>query len=198
MSPRAYQSERRTSTARETRTRILEAARRLLSQGGGSPFTIDAVAELADVARMTVYHQFGSKPGLMAALSDDLASRGGIGRLREAFTTPDALSGLDILVEVFMHMWESERLVVQRLRALSALDPDFADHEDRNQRRRQAITVLLRRLTPPPADLDDKADLLTAMTSFESYETLAVHGRDAGAAARLISAAIRRLLEQRR
>ncbi len=195
MSPRSYRSERRSSTAKETRARILEAARGLLSQGGGEPFTIDAVAELADVARMTVYHQFGSKPGLIAALSDDLASRGGIGRLPEAFMTPDALSGLDILVQVFMHMWESERPVVQRLRALSALDPDFADHEDRNQRRRQAITVLLRRLTPPPADLDDKADLLTAMTSFESYETLAVHGRDAAAAARLLSAAIRRLLE---
>ena len=55
--------------------------------------------------------------------------------------------------------------------------------------------MLLRRLTPPPADLGDKADLLTAMTSFESYETLAIGGRDADATARLISAAIRRLLD---
>jgi hypothetical protein len=94
-----------------------------------------------------------------------------------------------------MHLWESERLVVQRLRALSALDPDFTDFEDRNQRRRHAIAVLLRRLTPQPADLDDKADLLTAMTSFESYETLAIGGRDAAAAARLTSTAIRKLLD---
>jgi AcrR family transcriptional regulator len=174
----------------------VEAARVLLSRSGGPPFTIDGVAELADVARMTIYHQFGSKPGLIAAMSDDLATRGGIGRLPEAFTAPDPLAGLDILVQVFMHLWESERLVVQRLRALSALDPDFTDKEDRNQRRRHAIAVLLRRLTPAPADLDDKADLLTAMTSFESYETLAVGGRDADATARLISAAIRRLLDQ--
>ena len=195
MSPRTYQSERRLSAAKETRSRILEAARALLSRAGGATFTIDAVAELADVARMTIYHQFGSKPGLIAALSDDLASRGGIGRLPEAFMAPDPMAGLEILVQVFMHLWESERLIVQRLRALSALDPDFRDHEDRNQRRRHAITVLLRRLIPPPADLDDKADLLTAMTSFESYETLAVGGRDADATARLISAAIRRLLD---
>jgi AcrR family transcriptional regulator len=195
VSPRSYQSERRSAATSETRSRILEAARTLLSQTGGAPFTIDVVAERADVARMTIYHQFGSKPGLIAALSDDLASRGGIGRLPEAFMAADPMSGLEILVQVFMHLWESERLVVQRLRALSALDPEFTDQEDRNQRRRQAITVLLRRLTPSLPDLDDKADLLTAMTSFESYETLAAGGRDAAGAARLISAAIRRLID---
>src|ERR1700694_505753 len=143
---------------------------------------------------MTVYHQFGSKPALIAALFDDLASRGGIGRLPQAVMTPDPMAGLEILVQVFMHLWESERLLIHRLRALSALDPDFSDHEDRNQRRRQAIAVLLQRLSPPPGDLDDMADLLTAMTSFESYETLATSGRDAEGAARLISAATRRLL----
>ena len=194
MSPRTYRSEERSSATKETRSRILEAARALLSRAGGATFTIDAVAELADVARMTIYHQFGSKPGLIAALSDDLASRGGIGRLPEAFMAPDPMAGLEILVQVFMHLWESERLVVQRLRALSAFDPDFSDQEDRNQRRRKAITVLLRRLSPQPGDLEDKADLLTALTSFESYLTLAAGGRDADAVARLISAATRRLL----
>jgi AcrR family transcriptional regulator len=194
VSPRTYQSERRQTATNETRSRILEAARSLLSGTGGATFTIDAVAERADVARMTVYYQFGSKPGLIAALSDDLASRGGIGRLPQAFMAPDPMAGLEILVQVFMHLWESERLVIQRLRALSAFDPDFSDHEDRNLRRRQAITVLLRRLSSPPDDLDDKADLLTVMTSFESYETLAASGRNADAAARVISAAARRLL----
>src|SRR3984893_10339428 len=194
MSPRPYQSNRRQSATNETRARILGAARSLLSRAGGATFTIDAVAELADVARMNVYNQFGSKPGLIAAVSDDLAARGGIGRLPQAFMAQDPMAGLEILVQVFMHLWESERLVVRRLRALSTLDPDFTDHEDRNQRRRQAIAVLLGRLSPPLGDLDDKADLLTALTSFESYETLAVSGRDADAAARLISTATRRLL----
>jgi hypothetical protein len=131
---------------------------------------------------------------LIAALSDDLAARGGIGRLPEAFMAPDPRSGLEILVQVFMQLWASERLVIQRLRALSTFEPEFSDQEDRNRRRRQAIRVLLERLSPAPGDIDGTADLLTAMTSFETYETLAAGGRDAEAAARLISAAIRRLL----
>ena len=194
MSPRAYRSQKRLAAAGETRGRILEAARSLLAADPPVTFTIDAVAERADVARMTVYYRFGSKQGLVAAISDDLAARGGIGRLPEAFMTPDAGAGLEILVQVFMRLWESERLVIRRLRALSALDPDFSDHEDRNQRRRQAITVLLQRLSPTPADLTGKADLLTALTSFETYETLAAGGRDADAAARLVNAAMGRLL----
>ncbi len=194
MSPRTYQSERRQAATNKTRTRILDAARSLLSTADGAAFTIDSVAQQANVARMTVYYQFGSKLGLIAALSDDLASRGGIGSLPEAFKASDPMAGLEILTQVFMHLWESERLVIQRLRALSMLDPDFKDHEDRNQRRRHAITVLLRRLSPPPSDIDDLADLLTAMTSFETSETLAAGGRDAETCARLISAATRRLL----
>jgi AcrR family transcriptional regulator len=194
VSPRTYQSERRHAATAETRARILEAARSLLSSADGAAFTIDAVAEKASVARMTVYYQFGSKPGLIAALSDDLASRGGIGRLPAAFKEPDPMAGLEVLTRVFMHLWESERLVMQRLRALSMLDPDFKDGEDRNMRRRHAISVLLRRMSPPRSDLDDLADLLTAMTSFETYETLAAGGRDADACARLISASTRRLL----
>ena len=194
MSPRTYQSERRQAATTETRRRILEAARSLLRSADGAAFTIDAVAEHANVARMTVYYQFGSKPGLIAALSDDLASRGGIGRLPEAFKVPDPMVGLEILTNVFMHLWESERLVIQRLRSLSVLDPDFKDQEDRNQRRRHAISVLLGRLSPPRTDLDDVGGLLTAMTSFETYETLADSGRDAAACARLISAATRKLL----
>jgi AcrR family transcriptional regulator len=198
VSPRPYRSGGRRAAASETRQRILEAARALLHAEGPVSFTVDAVAEQAGVARMTVYYQFKSKRGLVEAISDDLAARGGIQGLPEAFQVPDALAGLEILVRVFVRLWESERLVIRRLNALSTLDPELAS-EDRNQRRRQALVVLLQWLAaqrgrPGPEELDEKADLLLVLTSFDAYETLSAGGRDGEAVARLVTSTIREVL----
>jgi AcrR family transcriptional regulator len=198
VSPRLYRSQHRQAVAAETRRKILEAARLLLSAEGPVSFTVEAVAAAAGVARMTVYNQFGSKPELVEALSDELAGRGGIQRLPEAFRAPDALAGLEILVEVFTRLWESERLLIRRLRAVSALDPELS-RSNRDARRRQAISVLLRRLAgergrPGPEEVDMAADLLLALTSFDTYETLAAGGREPEAVAALITASVRRLL----
>ena len=197
MSPRAYRSPVREAASSETRARILEAARSLLSQSGPAAFTIDAVAAAADVARMTVYNQFGSKTGLVEALSDDLAVRGGIRRLPEAFTAEDAMTGVAILVEVFTSLWSRERALVRPLRALALLDPELA-RSNRDLRRRQALTVLIRRLAsetgrPAPADQAAAIDLLLALTSFETYENLAA-GRSEAAVAQILVYAARRLL----
>jgi AcrR family transcriptional regulator len=198
VSPRQYRSEGRQAATSETRQRILEAARSLLQAEGPVSFTIDAIAEQAGVARMTVYNQFKSKPGLVEAISDDLAMRGGISRLPEAFMAEDALAGLSILVEVFVRLWESELLVVRRLRALSTLDPELG-HEDRNQRRRHAIVVLLNKLaaqlgTPRPEDLETSADLILVLTSFDAFETLSAGERDANTVVRMVTTAMRQVL----
>ena len=64
MSPRPYRLGQRQVLTEQTRERILTATRELLMTSDGfSGFSIDAVARQADVARMTVYHQFGSKLG---------------------------------------------------------------------------------------------------------------------------------------
>jgi AcrR family transcriptional regulator len=198
VSPRQYRSEGRQAATSETRQRILEAARSLLKAEGLVSFTIDSIAEQAGVARMTVYNQFKSKSGLVEAISDDLAMRGGINRLPEAFMTADALAGLSILAEVFVRLWESELLVVRRLRALSTLDPELG-HEDRNQRRRHAIVVLLNKLaaqqgTPRPEDLETSADLILVLTSFDAFETLSAGGRDTDTVVRMVTSAMRLVL----
>jgi AcrR family transcriptional regulator len=77
MSPRPYRLGQRQAASERTRTRIIIAARELLlSVEGFAGFSIDAVARQADVARMTVYHQFDSKIGLLEALCDSLAIYG--------------------------------------------------------------------------------------------------------------------------
>src|SRR2546430_7635973 len=77
MSPRPYRLGRRKPAAQRTRARVLRAARELLTaRAGAEPFSVEAVARRARVARMTVYHQVGSRPGLPEALFDSLAPRG--------------------------------------------------------------------------------------------------------------------------
>jgi AcrR family transcriptional regulator len=198
MSPRHYRSERRQAATIDTRARIVEAAREILTSGEPRAFTMDSVADRAGVARMTVYHQFGSKQGLVAAVSDDLAERGGMGRLPQAFSAPDALAGLRILVEVFNGMWASQGEVVRGLQAFTRLEPENRQG-DRNAWRHRAITTLLGRLVTagdrPHADqLGRLADVLQVLTSFEAFESFTAQGREPEAVADLILATAESLI----
>jgi AcrR family transcriptional regulator len=180
MSPRPYRLGQRQVLTEQTRERILTATRELLMTSDGfSGFSIDAVARQADVARMTVYHQFGSKIGLLEALTDVLAAQGGMQQLASAFRERDPLDALDTYIAVFSRFWDADRLVTRRLRALAALDPDFEQVvQARDDRRRQGLEVLVRRLAgkyarPVKAALDETVDVLYTLISFECFDTLA-------------------------
>ena len=93
MSPRPYQLGRRQEQIDESRRRVLDAARAVLG-GDSNGFSVDAVARQADVARATVYYQFGSRSSLLEAVCDDLADEGGLVGLAGAFQRPDLDSAL--------------------------------------------------------------------------------------------------------
>ena len=181
MSPRPYQLGRRQAEIDEGRRRMIDAARALLAETTSyTAFTLDAVAKRADVARATVYYQFGSKSGLLEALCDDLAASGQMGDLAQVFTTPDPLEALHGFVAAFARFWAAERIVMRRLRALAHLDPDvgavIAARDDRN---RQGLRVLLGRLAEHPGALTPSRDpealvsVLHTLTSFETFASLA-------------------------
>src|SRR5579863_2570862 len=148
MSPRPYQLGKREQVIGESRRRILDAARELLRTATAYPaFTADAVARLADVARATVYYQFGSKTGLLEAVCDDLAEAGGMADLARVFTDSAPDAAVRDFITAFAGFWAADRVVMRRLRALAALDPDVgAVIAARDQRRRQGLTVLVSRL----------------------------------------------------
>lgn len=201
MSPRPYRLGQRQAATEQTRTRIIQAARELLmAPDGFSNFSIETVARQADVARMTVYHQFGSKLGLLEALCDSLASSGGMAQLANAFRQPNPLDALNQYILTFGRFWDVDRLVMRRLRALAALDPDFEQvMHTRDEWRRKGVRVIAQRiaeqLTPSPSEildetaatfcpddqrvpsssepLDEIVDVLFTLTSFETFDTLA-------------------------
>jgi AcrR family transcriptional regulator len=180
MSPRPYRLGRRKAASEQTRERILAAARELLASPGGlSGFTIDAVAKQAGVARMTVYYQFGSKSGLLEALCDALAIRGGIQQMSNVYREPNPLAALDQFIAVFGGFWESDRLVIRRLSSLGALDPELERVlQGRAERRRQHASALVGRLTetfgrPAAASFHEAVAILQTLTSFETFDSLA-------------------------
>lgn len=200
MSPRPYRLGQRQAAAAERRGRIIAAAREQLAAGG--PFSVDAVARVADVARMTVYYQFGSRVGLLEALFDDLAARGGMQELPGAFRQPDPLAGLSAFVAGFCRFWASDRQLLRRLQGLATLDAELGHAmRARNERRRTGLRVILGRLAaaigrPAPESLDEAVDVLHVLTSFETYDALAGDTRTAEQAAALVErlalAALRR------
>src|SRR5260370_10830930 len=126
MSTRRYVSSVRTVAAAEKRTRVIEAAARSLREDASiASFSLDAVARAAGVTRLTVYHQFGSRRGLLEAVFDDIAQRGGLTEIADAMAMPDPRATLDRLVEIFCAFWSRDP-AVGRLHEAMATDPEFA------------------------------------------------------------------------
>jgi AcrR family transcriptional regulator len=185
--PRPYKLGQRQVATDRTRASILAAARELLAgEGGVAGFTMDAVASQANVSRMTVYYQFQSKSGLLEALCDDLADKGGMEQLAKAFSRADPLKALDELVKVFARFWGSDRRVVRRLHAMAALDPEIeAVIRAREERRREGLRVLVHRMAeqygrPAPKAIEDTVNVLWALISFEMFHALAGTDREFG------------------
>ena len=184
MSPRPYKLGKREGAATETRLRILTAARELLAdESGAIDFSMEGIARRADVSRLTIYYQFKSRPGLLEALYDQLASRGNLRRIGEVFHEPDTSIALEKLVQIFVGFWSSDPIVIRRLRGMAALDAEMAPGLRARDARRQHIArellgrmALLRGRKGKLEELNLAADVLSMLTSFETYDTLSMTG----------------------
>src|SRR5260370_10088576 len=101
MPPRPYRMSRRQQAVDWRRAYMRAAARRVLRAPGSADFSLNAVARRAGVTRLTVYHQFGSRRGLLEALFDDLAARGGLYELPSAFREPHPETALERYIGFF-------------------------------------------------------------------------------------------------
>jgi AcrR family transcriptional regulator len=185
MSPRTYQLGLRQAAADRTRNRIIAAARELLGAGGGPvSFNVEAVARLAGVTRVTIYRHFASKLGLLEALYDDLGRRGLVARLTAAFQVPAPLDALAALIDAFCHFWESDRVVLRRLRGLAVVDPEVEQGlRARDARRREGLRAMMARLDARPAqgplERAEILDVIFVLTSFETFDMLSWQERSA-------------------
>lgn len=191
MARRAYSSPARDAAAAAKRTQVVQVAERLLRESeNAAAVSMEAVAAAAGVARLTIYKQFGSRRGLLEAVFDQRAAQGGLSRIPEAMMIGDPRPALDRLVDIFCAFWASEP-AVGRLQGVAASDPEFAETINaRNERRRQAIRVLVARSgAPERTDAHrDATDLIFTLTSYAAYASLKPNRSDAAVCSLIKSA----------
>ena len=178
MSPRPYQLGARQVQIDDSRQKVIDAARALLTESTSyTAFTVDAVAKRADVARATIYYQFESKIGLLEAVCDALAEDGQMAELASAFTNPDPIEAFSIFIACFARFWNSDRLVMRRLRSLARLEQEVGGViSARDGRRSSGLAVLVARLSDQHllnVEPDRALQILFTLTSFETFDSLA-------------------------
>ena len=177
----------------DTRRRIIDSARALFGDEGFHRVGLEQVAEHAGVGRKTIYFQFGSKLGLLEALTADMSRRAGVADfVEDALTDDDAKRALRRFVTGTCALWEQDANICRALLTLSTSDIDARSIIDRvgsarleDLRRMSRRAHRLGRLDPgwTPARA---ADALWLLTSFESYDLLRRLGKSSRDATNLL------------
>jgi len=200
MERRKYDQVRRAETASETRRRILETVGQCLREKPTEQPSLNRVAERAGVSRSTIYADFGSRSGLFDAFVVDLWERTGLGELGDAVAATSARERLREGTRAASRMKGRELAVYRVLHAMDRLDPASAGGAVRQMEtsRRRGMADVAEHLARDGelldgVSVDEAADLLWVITSFESLDLLvAGRGRSVDEAADLLVAAAER------
>lgn len=202
MTTRKYTQQARAAAAEETRRRILDAMRDRLRAAPSEALSIERVAEEAGVARSTVYLVFGSKAGLFEALGQDLLERTGFHRIVEAVALPDARDAVRESLRAAVGVYAAERDVSRTIYSMWSLEPEsvrgafeVVERGRAEGQRRLAGRLAEQGHLHPEVTVDDAADILWVITSFETFDQLYT-GRglsEEETAARLVTMAERAL-----
>jgi AcrR family transcriptional regulator len=190
---RDYRSPKRDSAAEKTRARIISAAnRQLRSAKGLQGLSLESVATQAGVTRLTVYNQFGSRRGLLEAVFDDVAFRGGLYRLPAAMADEDPRAALRKVVAIFCDFWYFNRRMLGQIIGAGVADSRLElAIQARNERRRKLLAVILKRLDgagrAPREVFDEVVDVLFVLTSHGVFSGLAAEGRSVETVCRLVA-----------
>lgn len=174
----------RSTRAARTRSRILEAARRLLEERGYHGVGLETVAAEAGVSRQSIYVHFGSKANLLLALVADVDAKEGLPELAAAVDR--ARSGSEAL-DRFVDLVAT--LTPRVYRTAAVLDSARREHpeaeaawRDRMASRRRTCRRIISRLgdeglLAPGWVRAEAADFLWAMSSLRMWEDLVVERR---------------------
>jgi len=155
---RAYRSLRGDSAAGRTRRAILEAVQTLLRDRPEGP-TVGAIAKQAGVSRLSVYHHFGSRAGVLDALAG--AAR--------PLPTPAGGDLRAVLAAAAAH-WAGDPALYRRLP-----DASVSMHE-------LATSLAAEDRLRPGCSIKEAEDVIAVLASFPTFDRLHQDGRRSTAA----------------
>jgi AcrR family transcriptional regulator len=174
----------RAAGVQRTRTGILTAARRHLVEAGYHRLSMEEVAADAGVTRVTIYRHFGSKLGLLEAVSEDLAERSRIvAGMDEAAGIADPVGAFTAMVTELCRFWTTDPDVFRRLISLAAVDPEARQViAGREQWRYDRIGAFVRRLDRvdrlhAPFDVPRATAVVGTVTGFPTCDEMATRLR---------------------
>ncbi|WP_433179856.1 TetR/AcrR family transcriptional regulator [Actinoallomurus sp. CA-150999] len=174
--------DKRARKAKETRGRMLEAARELFVQRGYGATSLQEIADRAGVAVQTIYFTFGNKRVLLKELVDvsiagDHEPIATMDRpwFQEALAAETADAQLRLHVHGTRGILERVAPIIEMLRAATLADPGIAELWDQDVDPRSTVhTAVARALVTKPGIRDGvtaeyAADLLFGLLSPELY-----------------------------
>ncbi|HEX6551467.1 MAG TPA: helix-turn-helix domain-containing protein [Ktedonobacteraceae bacterium] len=178
---RPYRSRVRQRQAEETHRRMLAAARLLFASRGYDATTMEAIAEVADVSPKTLGAVFGSKRALLAEVINPDAFGTHVWQLiEEVRVTEDPARRLALVAQITRQAYEPLVSELELLRTAGAVAPELADLAQQVEaRRRQNQARLIaslheQGLLRPGLSLEEAADIVWALTSYDLYRMLVV------------------------
>jgi len=182
---RRYDATRRRAQAAQTRSAILDTARRLFLEDGYGPTTVARIAGESGASVETVYKGFGGKSGLVRALWErGLAGRGPV----PAPQRSDLLSSTETDPTRVLRGWgmfttevaPEVAPILLLVRGAAATDPEMAallaevETQHRARMRHNARRLQRRGWLRPGIGLTRATDVLWTYSSAELYELLVI------------------------
>lgn len=178
---RVYNSEARDVQAAQTRSRILEAAKKLFQNEGFDRVTIGKLAQVAEVSMPTIYALFKSKRGILQSLIDEALPSNKFETLVEEFKQEKSpKKRLGISAKIARQIYDAERELMDILRSASLVAPELKELEQEREKRRyerqkEGVTRMMKEKSLAKGlSLAKARDTLWTLTGRDIYRMMTV------------------------